>query len=54
MNHDDQTPKHLQRYVPPPLGERGRFNPYDRVGLWAILGHIILIVLIYSTLLPRG
>lgn len=54
MNDQDDRPRHLRRYTHPEIGPKGRFDDHDRIGLWAILGQLLLVVAIICLLLPRG
>jgi hypothetical protein len=54
MNDQEDRPRHLRRYTETYLGPKGRLNPYDRVGLWAVAFHLLLMVAIFCLLLPRG
>lgn len=49
---EDEIPRHLRRYVPSDLGPRG-LNPADRIGLWAIAGHVIFFIVAAVLVLGR-
>lgn len=54
VKEQEDRPRHLRRYTETYLGPKGRMHPYDRVGLWAVAFHLLLMVAIFCLLLPRG
>lgn len=50
---EDDTPLHLRRYVPPPMGIKGRLHPDDRIGVWAIAAHVLFFIVAAVLVLGR-
>lgn len=48
----NETPRHLRRFVPTDLGPRG-LNRDDRIGLWAIAGHLVFFIVAAVLVLGR-
>lgn len=49
----DETPRHLRRYVPPPMGIKGRLHPEHRIGVWAIAANVLFFIVAAVLVLGR-